>query len=216
MGGFSSITYAAALNASKTYSDSGDSTLETYIDSRLLTIGSFVIVTEEFTATASQTLFELSTETYDTDQPAFVFEGGAIQTSPTNFAKTSTSSFTMSEGVTEGTKVVFIGFRQTDYSGTTIVAVTTNKTLALTDGATYQNVTDTATITVPPNADVEFPVGTDMVFFKDTANEVTFAAGSGVTIKSESSKLKIDAQYTSVYLKKVATNTWHLSGSLKA
>jgi hypothetical protein len=115
--GFSTLTYGAAVNAAKNYTDVGDSNLQTYIDTRLLTVGSVAIVTEVFTATALQTLFTLSTETYDTAQPAFVFEGGSIQTAPTNFAKTSSSSFTMSEGVAEGTTVVFVGFNMTEGTG---------------------------------------------------------------------------------------------------
>lgn len=186
------------------------------ITQQILNVGSVTVVTEVFTATASQTVFDLTGGAiYDTAKPAFVFVGGAIQTAPANFAKTSTTRFTMSAGVNEGTAVVFIGFKMTDYPGNNIIAVTGDKTLALTDALTYQNCTAAATITVPPNASVAFPIGTEIVFFKNTTGEVALVAGSGVTIVSESSKLKINTQSTSVYLKKVAMNTWHLFGSLK-
>ncbi len=101
------------------------------------------------------------------------------------------------------------------YVENNIVAVTGNKTLSLTDATTYQNVTAASVITIPPNSSVSFNLGAEMTFFADTTGEISFVAGAGVTIKS-GSKLKINGQDTVAGLKKVATDTWHLFGSLKA
>ena len=72
------------------------------------------------------------------------------------------------------------------------------------------------TLTVPPNSSVAFPVGTKIDVIQTDAGETTIAAGSGVTINSEGSKLKINAQWEAVTLIQRATDTWVLVGALKA
>jgi hypothetical protein len=67
---------------------------------------SFNIHTQTFTATEGQTLFTLS-DTYQTGLNRIkVNIEGVPQYSPTNFAETSSTSFTLTEGVSAGTKVV--------------------------------------------------------------------------------------------------------------
>lgn len=97
----------------------------------------------------------------------------------------------------------------------TIVSTDTNKTLALTDANTTQKATAAAIITVPPNADVAFPVSTQISILAYTASDVAIAAGSGVTIRSKAAKLKIDGLYAGATLMKIATNEWWLVGALK-
>jgi hypothetical protein len=70
------------------------------------------------------------------------------------------------------------------------------------------------TATVPTNASVAFPVGTQIDAMQLGAGKVTFAAAGGVTINSKSSNLSIGAQYVGVSLIKTATNTWQLIGDL--
>jgi hypothetical protein len=60
-------------------------------------------------------------------------------------------------------------------------------------------------ITVPPNGDVAFPNGTQIDI-----------QGSGVTIKSEDSKKKLNKQNSPAVLLKRGTDTWMLFGSLKS
>lgn len=72
------------------------------------------------------------------------------------------------------------------------------------------------TVTVPPNASVAFPVGTQIDCVQLGAGAVTFVGGSGVTVSSLSGNLKIAGQYVGVTLLKTATNTWILMGSLIA
>lgn len=97
-----------------------------------------------------------------------------------------------------------------------LVTVTTGKTLALTDAGTIQKTTAAATITIPPNSSVDFPISTQISIISLTASDVAVAAGSGVTIRSKDAKLKIDGQYTSVSLLKIDTDEWLLVGALKA
>ncbi len=100
-----------------------------------------------------------------------------------------------------------------------IVSVTgTTRTLALTDANTFQecNNASAQAITVPPNSSVAFVVGTEIELWQEGAGQVSAVAGSGVTIRSKSSNLKISAQYAGAVLKKIATDTWLLVGDLTA
>lgn len=97
----------------------------------------------------------------------------------------------------------------------------TTYTFVLTDGSqtggnpmvTFANASP-ITVTVPANASVAFPVGTQIDCIQDGAGKVTFAAAGGVTINSDSSYLSIANRYRPVSLIKEATNVWYLVGSL--
>lgn len=95
-------------------------------------------------------------------------------------------------------------------SSRNIVAVSGSKTLALTDEYTFQNVTAASTITVPANATVALPVGSQIDFFQAGAGVITFAAAGGVTIISKGSTLATTEAGDAATLKKTATNTWAL------
>lgn len=99
-----------------------------------------------------------------------------------------------------------------------IVTQSGTNTFALTDANTFQLCTAGAgmNLTVPANATVAFPVGTEIDVFQEGAGQVTFVAAVGVTINSDSGNLKLSAQYVGASLKKTATNTWALVGSLTA
>lgn len=101
---------------------------------------------------------------------------------------------------------------------TSIVSVDASKILALTDAGKLQICTHATTainLTVPPNGDVAFPIGTVIPIKQNGAAAVAVVAGSGVTI-NPSTKLKINAQYESAVLVKEATDTWGFIGSIKA
>lgn len=70
------------------------------------------------------------------------------------------------------------------------------------------------TVTVPPNASVSFPIGTEIDVAQTGAGKVTFAEGSGVTIKSFLSNKSLAGQEAGATLYKFATDTWRLIGSL--
>lgn len=104
------------------------------------------------------------------------------------------------------------------YAQRPIVTQTGSNTFALTDGNTWQKCTAAGamTLTVPTNASVAFPTGTEIDVYQQGAGQVSIAAAGGVTINSAFSNLKIAAQYTGASLKKTATNTWELVGNLTA
>lgn len=102
--------------------------------------------------------------------------------------------------------------------GNNIATTAVSKTLALTDNGYLQKCTNASSIniTVPPNSSVAFPIGTEIPFVQYGSGDVAFLAGAGVTINSESGKLKINGQYITAVLKKMGTDEWLLSGNLKA
>jgi hypothetical protein len=99
-----------------------------------------------------------------------------------------------------------------------IVTQTGSNTFAITDANTWQlcNSGSATTLTVPANATIAFPVGTEIDVYQQGSGQVGIAAAVGVTINSASGNLKIVAQYTGASLKKSATNTWELVGNLTA
>lgn len=90
---------------------------------------------------------------------------------------------------------------------------TANYTLVLTDQgkAVEMSSTSARTVTVPPNSSVAFPVGTVIEIARINTGSVTVVAGAGVTINSPST-LVLRARYSSVSIRKSATDTWLLAG----
>lgn len=70
-------------------------------------------------------------------------------------------------------------------------------------------------ITVPPNVDVAYPIGTEIDLVQMGSGQVTVVAGAGVTIRT-STVLELLDQYSRGKLYKRATNEWVLTGELDA
>lgn len=75
-------------------------------------------------------------------------------------------------------------------------------------------VSSAATVTIPTNASVAFPVGTSIALFQQGAGQVTITPASGATILSASSKVKLTGQYSSAAIRKQLTDTWILAGDI--
>jgi len=91
----------------------------------------------------------------------------------------------------------------------------TTYTLALTDAGLVVERNNAAanTTTVPPNSSVAFPIGTVLEVAQIGAGASTIVAGAGVTIRTPST-LVLRTQYSTVALRKRATNEWVLSGDV--
>ncbi len=76
------------------------------------------------------------------------------------------------------------------------------------------NVGSANTLTVPPNSDVAFPIGTQVLVSQYGTGTTTITPGSGVTLRSEAGMLDIRDQYCGVALLKIATNEWYVFGAL--
>ena len=93
---------------------------------------------------------------------------------------------------------------------------TGNYTLALTDQGKILpfNTSSTGTITVPLNSSVAFPTGSFVNFIQTGTGPILMTGASGVTIQSESSKLKLKGQYAVAGVVKTDTDTWVAFGNL--
>ena len=97
----------------------------------------------------------------------------------------------------------------------TINAQTASYTLVLADGGKAVEVTSASAtnVTVPPNSSVAFPVGTVIEVTQVGAGKVNIVQGAGVTINNAGS-LGTRAQWSSLVLRKRATDTWLLTGDM--
>lgn len=87
----------------------------------------------------------------------------------------------------------------------TLVLADAGKCIKMTKGTA-------SNLTVPPNSSVAFPVGTEIEVKQYGAGQVTIVAGSGVTLRNADTALKIEKQYASASLKKMATDEWCVDG----
>ena len=71
-------------------------------------------------------------------------------------------------------------------------------------------------LTIVPNSTAAFGIGTQINIMQLGAGTVTITAGAGVTLRSDGSKLKTNAQYAVATCAKIATDTWVVVGNLKA
>jgi hypothetical protein len=93
---------------------------------------------------------------------------------------------------------------------------TTTRTPALADASAYILCTHGSgmTITLPQDSAVAFPTGTNIIFERNGAGTLTFAAGTGATVRSKGGTLTCADQYTTVAAVKQAANTWTIFGNI--
>ena len=93
---------------------------------------------------------------------------------------------------------------------------TASSTLALTDAQTICPVNSAAgvNLTIPTNAAVALPIGSVVNVIQVGAGRINYQASNGVTVLSPSAQVSSAGQYFSNILSKIATNTWHIEGSL--
>ena len=97
-------------------------------------------------------------------------------------------------------------------------AQTESYTLVLADAYKIVEVNDASanTLTVPDNASVAFPTGTQITVVQTGAGQTTLAGAAGVTVNSKDGNLNIAGQWASATLIKRATDTWVAIGNLSA
>jgi hypothetical protein len=110
---------------------------------------------------------------------------------------------------------------QTQIDAKTNKLITTNRqtasyTLVLSDAdkLVEMNVGSANNLTVPLNSSVAFSTGTQILLAQYGAGQTTVVATSGVTIRSNGAKLKLNAQYSGATLVKIAENEWYLFGDI--
>jgi len=110
---------------------------------------------------------------------------------------------------------------QTALDAKTAKLITSNRqtasyTLVLSDAdkLVEMNVGSANNLTVPLNSSVAFSTGTQILLAQYGAGQTTIVATSGVTIRSNGAKLKLNAQYSGATLIKIDTNEWYLFGDI--
>lgn len=112
---------------------------------------------------------------------------------------------------------------QTALDAKTAKLITTNRqtasyTLVLSDAdkLVEMNVATANNLTIPLNSSVAFSTGTQILLAQYGAGQTTIVATSGVTIRSNGGKLKLNAQYSGATLIKIASDEWYLFGDISA
>ena len=101
------------------------------------------------------------------------------------------------------------------YVGVTSETALTAYTLVLTDAGKYLRFSNAnpITLTIPPFADVAFPVGSFIEVEQSGVGLLTVAAGAGVTANADVG-LKVAGQYGTVRLINVAEDEWTVTGGV--
>jgi len=117
-------------------------------------------------------------------------------------------------GGLNGTSATFSGLL-TNYN--VFNTQTANYTLVLADASKIveMNVASANTVTIPTNASVAFPIGTEITVMQYGAGNTTIVAASGVTFRSKDFGTRIGDQYTGATLIKRGTNEWYLIGNIQ-
>jgi hypothetical protein len=95
-----------------------------------------------------------------------------------------------------------------------INSIATSYTLQTSDSGKLISASTGLTITVPPNASVPFPTGSQILLYKSTTATVAITAGSGVTINAPGSADEIASQHSIATLMKLGTDNWVLGGDI--
>lgn len=89
-------------------------------------------------------------------------------------------------------------------------------TLLLTDAHNYveMEVSSANILTIPTNATVAFPIGTEIRVTQLGTGQTTITPAAGVTLRSISGKDKTTGQYSVATLFKRGLNEWYLFGDI--
>jgi hypothetical protein len=112
---------------------------------------------------------------------------------------------------------------QTQVDSKTAKLITTNRqtasyTLVLADAdkLVEMNVATANNLTIPLNSSVAFATGTQILLAQYGAGQTTIVPTSGVTVRSNGGKLKLNVQYSGATLIKIDTDEWYLFGDIVA
>lgn len=117
----------------------------------------------------------------------------------------------MSVGIVGGTvqaSAALVTNAQTGTTYTLVLADADNRVVELSN-------TSTITLTVPADASVAFPVGSQVQLLQTNTGQVTVAGAGGVTVNATPG-LKLRTQWSFATLVKRGTNSWVLIGDVSA
>ena len=121
------------------------------------------------------------------------------------------STHSIDQDLNEADNVIFasVSTARSFYSGSNLNAQTgTSYTLVLTDSGKFVTLTNASAIalTIPLNAAVAYPIGTQIEISSYGAGDVTVSCAG--TLNSAGSFTKLTTQYKCATLKKMGTDTW--------
>lgn len=136
--------------------------------------------------------------------PIVLSADGAAALQPASFGQLTTTNNNVTAKSDKG-----VADAQTTYA--------ISSTLALTDaGATVLiGAAGALVLTVPPQVSVVWAARTRIDIIRTGAGEVSIAPGAAVTIVSDGSKLRLNAQWAGATLYRQASDSWILVGNLK-
>jgi hypothetical protein len=134
----------------------------------------------------------------------------------------SSTEFGYLDGVTSAIQTQIDGKASTaSVTEKTSKLITTNRqtasyTLVLSDADKLVEINNASAnnLTIPLNSSVAFATGTQILLAQYGAGQTTIVATSGVTIRSNGAKLKLNTQYSGATLIKIAENEWYLFGDI--
>jgi len=166
---------------------------------------------EELTASATRTFLNVEDDADKTDTANVEAAGALMDSEVINLAQVkafdSTDYATSAQGTTADNALQARGAVNAQ-TGTTYTLVIGDEYL---EGVRQTNAAAN-TITIPPNADVAFPVGSTKIFIiQGGAGSTTIAAGAGVTLSAPASVTAAIGEINgSRVIQKVGVNEWLL------
>lgn len=140
------------------------------------------------------------------NSPAFTGNPTApTQTAGNNSTRLATTSF-VATAIANAISSLVISFN----------TQTANYVLVLADAGKMieMNLSTANTVTIPANASVAFPIGTEINFAQLGGGTTTIAASGGVTLRSYNNNLQLAGQYAIASAIKRGTDDWWVAGNL--
>ena len=180
--------------------------------------------TKKVTPNALKTALALDNvnNTSDANKPVSIAQQDALNAKAPS---TGINATAIADGSVTSTEFQYINSltsnAQTQIDAKTAKLITTNRqiasyTLVLSDADKLVEINNASAnnLTVPTNGSVPFATGTQILLAQYGAGQTTIVATSGVTIRSNGGKLKLNAQYSGATLVKIDTNEWYLFGDI--
>ena len=131
--------------------------------------------------------------------------------------ETDTAKFKLGDGATAWTSLGYGGIQGAVGADGTFSSTQTIETkssaYSIVSGDAGKLILNSAAITITVEG---LAVGQQVDFLQNVAGQITFAAGSGITLNGADGNLKTAAQYSPAGVKCVATDTYVLVGDLGA